>query len=88
MEKENYILQEHVNMPLKAVVTSINKDNTVNVEIFINDLENGANQIPVSSIPIMKTVNESEVPNLNPGDNVVIMHLDGSIAKPVIVGKF
>ncbi|WP_424355444.1 hypothetical protein [Methanobacterium sp. MBAC-LM] len=88
MEKENYILQEHVNMPLKAIVTSINKDNTVNVEIHINDLENGANQIPVSSVPIMKTVNESEVPNLNHGDNVIIMHLDGSIAKPVIVGKF
>lgn len=88
MKENRYILQEHVNAPLRAVVTSMNKDGTVNVEVQIRELETGDNQVPVSNVPIMKTVNEDKAPTLNPGDNVVIMHLDGSIAKPVIVGKF
>lgn len=81
--------QKYVNTSLKAVVTSLNEDNTVNIELYIKDLKNTDNPtIPVLNVPTMKIAGGSDDHNLKLGDNVVVMHLNGNIAKPVIIGKF
>ena len=66
----------------QAVITAINSDDTVNLNI------NGAD-IPRNNVPVLKPCYDSPTTmNLNINDNVVVIFLMGHIANPVVVGKY